>query len=181
VTWLALAARRQLERVPDATLDAHPGVDRSLGGDLERRALAQHTALPHVRTLGVLPDHDELVRAVVPGGRADERALVDVQVELEAHLQQEPPLDHAGRHTGRTDGAEQDRVEVAQLGERLVAQHLAVAEVPRAAQIELGGREVDTGRGHHLQRLRRDLGADAVPTDDRDPVLCATVRHGARI
>ena len=80
----------QLERVAHAALDAHAGVRAALGGDLVRRALAQHAALADVRALGVLADDDEVV-----AGAASERPLVDVQVELEAHLQQQAPLDHA--------------------------------------------------------------------------------------
>ena len=111
----------QLEGVADAALDAHAGVDRALGGDLVRRALAQEAALAGVGALGVLADHDE-----VDVRRPEERAQVDVQVEVEAHLQQQAPLDHPGRHVGRADGAEEDGVEAAQLVERRVGQHLAV-------------------------------------------------------
>ena len=64
---LALACRRQLERVPHAAFDAHPGVDRALRRDLVRRALAQRATLTDVRALGVLADDDERVRPVVPG------------------------------------------------------------------------------------------------------------------
>ena len=86
---LALAAGGELERVADAALDAHPCVDRTLRGDLERRAGAQHATLPDVRALGVLADHDELVWFGATGRGAGERALVDVEVECEAHLQQQ--------------------------------------------------------------------------------------------
>ena len=102
---------RQLERVADAALDAHPCVDRALRGDLVRRALAQHAALADVRALGVLADDDEVVRLGATGRGAGERPLVDVEVEVEAHLQQQPALDDARRHLGRADRAEQDGVE----------------------------------------------------------------------
>ena len=160
----------QLERVADAALDAHPGVDRALRGDLVRRALAQHAALADVRALGVLADDDEVVRLGVPGSGADERPLVDVQVELEAHLQQQAALDHPGRHLGRADRAEQDRVEAAQLVERRVGQDLAVAQVARAAEVEVGRVDVDAGGAHHLHRLGRHLGPDAVAADHCDPM-----------
>ncbi len=117
----------QLERIPDASLDAHPRVDRTLGRDLVRRALAQHATLAHVGALGVLADDHEVVRLIVAGCRAIERALVDVQVEFEPHLQQQPTLDHARRHVGCADGAEQDRVEATKRVERLVVQNLSVA------------------------------------------------------
>ena len=116
---------RQLERVADRALGTHPRVDRALRGHLVRRALAQHATLADVRALGVLADDDEVVRLGVAGRGADERSLVDVQVEVEAHLQQQPALDDAGRHLGRADGAEQDRVEAAQLVERRVADRIS--------------------------------------------------------
>ena len=50
----------QLEGVADAALDADAGVDRALGGDLVRRALAQEAALAGVGALGVLADHHEV-------------------------------------------------------------------------------------------------------------------------
>ena len=109
-------------------------------------ALAQRATLADVRALGVLADDDERVRPIVPGGGADERPLVDVQVELEAHLEQQAALDHARRHVGRADRAEQDRIEPAQLVERRVGEDLAVAQVAGAAEIELRGRDVDARR-----------------------------------
>ena len=109
----ARAAGGELEGVPDATLDTHPRVDRTLCCHLGLCALAQDATLADVRPLGVLADHDELVRLGVPGRGAGERALVDVEVELEPHLQQQPTFDHAGRDAGSADGAEQDGIEAA--------------------------------------------------------------------
>ena len=57
---LAGPALGQLEGVADAALDAHAGVHRALGGDLVRRALAEHAALAGVGALGVLADHDHV-------------------------------------------------------------------------------------------------------------------------
>ena len=91
VRCLRRAAAGQLEGVADAALDADAGVDRALGGDLVGRALAEEPALAGVGALGVLADHDEVVRPV----GSDERPLVDVQVEVEAHLEQQAALDHA--------------------------------------------------------------------------------------
>ena len=62
VRCLRGAAAGQLEGVADAALDAHAGVDRALGGDLVRGALAQEAALAGVGALGVLADDDEVVR-----------------------------------------------------------------------------------------------------------------------
>ena len=111
----------QLERVADASLDAHACVHAALGGDLMGRSLAQHPALAGVGTLGVLADHHELVVGT------DERSLVDVEVEGEAQLEEQTALDDPGRHLRCANGAEQDGVELAQLGERGVGENLAVS------------------------------------------------------
>ena len=106
----------QVEGVTDAALDPEPGVDRALGGDLGRRALAQESTLTSVSALGVFPDDGEVDRdAGADAGRGDEGAQVDVQVQLEAQPQQETPLEHARRDLGRADRAEQDGVEGPQL------------------------------------------------------------------
>ena len=91
VRCLRVAAAGQLEGVADAALDAHAGVDRALGGDLVRRALAQERR-PRRRRC------PRCSRGSPPSrcpSAAQERALVDVEVEVEAHLQQQAPLDHA--------------------------------------------------------------------------------------
>ena len=85
------------------------------------------------------------MRRLLAGRGALERTLVHVQVELEPHLQQQPPLDHARWHIRRADGPEQDRVEAAQLLQDLVAEDLAVAQVAGATEIEVGGVELDAG------------------------------------
>ena len=172
--WRARAAR-QLERVADAALDTHPGVDRALRRHLVRRALAQHAALADVRPLGVLADDDEVVRLRVTGRGAGERSLVDVEIELEPHLEQQPALDHARRHVGRADRAEQDRVELAQLVERGVAEDLAVAEVPGAAEVEVGGFELDARGVHDLERFGGHLRPDPVAADHCN-LMCHTKR-----
>ena len=104
---------------------------------------------------------------------ADERALVDVQVELEAHLQQQPTLDDPGRHRRRADRAEEDGVERAQLVERGVGEDLAVAEVAVAAEVEVDRVDGDARRLDDLDRLGGDLGPDAVTPDDGDAMRCS--------
>ena len=75
-------------------------------GDFVRRSDAHCAAFTDIWTLGVLTNDDEVVFRVASRCRAEERSLVDVEVEFEAHLQQQPPLDHPGLHVGMTDGAE---------------------------------------------------------------------------
>ena len=170
VRCLRRAAAREVEREAHAPLDAETRVDRSLRRDLVRRALAQEPALARVGAFGVLA-HDEEVDAVVVAVRARlERPQVHVEIEREAHPQQQPALEHAGRDVGRADRAEQDRVEAAQLVEDRVGQHLTGREVATPAEVVVGRVERDTRRADDLQRLGRHLGTDAVPADDPDPV-----------
>ena len=136
-----------------------------------RRALAQEAALAGVGALGVLADHDHVDAAL----GQDERPLVDVLVEREAHLQQQAPLDHAGRHVGGADRAEQDGVEGPQLLEHLVGQDRAVPQVAGAAEVVVDGVEVDAGGARDLEGLGHHLGADAVSSDD-----CDAMGQGAR-
>ena len=164
------AVRSELEREPDRPLGAHARVDRALGGDLVRGALAKHATLADVRPLGVLPDHHEVVRHGVPGRGADEGALIDVEIEIEAHLQQQAAFDHPGRHIRGADRAEQDGIEAAELVQRRIRQDLAVSQVPRTAEVVVGGFQLDPRGPHHLQRLCRHLGADAVAADHRNSI-----------
>ncbi len=141
-----------------------PCVAISCGG-----ALAQEAALARVGAFGVLADHDEVEVVLTGAGAAEhKRPLVDVQVEVEPHLQQKPALDDAGRHFGGADGAEQERVETAPLVDRLVVENGAVAEVAGTAEVVVDRREVHTGGAHDLQRLRDDFGTDPVAADHSD-------------
>jgi hypothetical protein len=127
-----------------------PWVAISCGG-----ALAQEAALAGVGALGVLADHDE-VDALL-GGAVKGRRLT-YWSRAKRILSSRPALDDPGRHLGGADGAEQDGVEPAQLVEHLVGQHGAVAQVAGAAQVEVGGVELDARGAHDLERLGRDLG-----------------------
>ncbi len=171
---LAGAGLGQLVGVADAPLDPHARVDRALGGHLVRRALPQHAALAHVRALGVLADDDH-VDALVG---VDEGPLVDVEVEVEAHLEQQAALDQAGRHLGRAHRADQQGVEPPPLVEHAVGQDRAVAQVAGAAQVVVDRVELDAGGADDLEGLGRDLGPDAVAADDCDLVAhcCSVVR-----
>ena len=112
----------------------------------------------------------------MPVSASHERPLVDVEVEVEAHLQQQAPLDHAGRDVGGADRAEQEGVEAPPLVEHAVGQDRAVAEVAGAAQVVVDGVQVDAGGAHDLEGLGDDLGADAVAADDSDLVAhCVSV------
>ena len=168
---LARPALGQVEGVADAALHAHAGVHAALGGHLVGRALAERAALAGVGALGVLPDHDHV--DVVLGVR--EGPQVDVEVELEAHAEQQAALDHAGRHAGGADGADQQGVEAPPLLDDLVGEDHAVAQVAGAAEVVVDGVEGHAGGAHHLERLRDDLGTDPVAAQHPDLVtqLCS--------
>jgi len=162
------------EGVTDHALHAEGRVDADLGGDLVRGADAQRPAVADVRALGALADDDEVdVARLRQGGRharvETSRPQVDVVVELEAQPQQEPPLEHTARHARVTDGAEQDRVVPADLGQHAVGQRLAGRVPALGAEVVVGGLDggdaVDRGT-QHLQALGDDLGTDAVAADD---------------
>jgi hypothetical protein len=112
---------------------------------------------------------------VAAGGGAEERALVDVEVEVESHLQQQAALDHAGRNLRGADRTEQDAVERPQFVECGVGEDLAVSQVALATEIELGGGDVDPCGTDDLHGRGRHLRADSVPADH-----CDVVRHGQR-
>ena len=121
---LVAPARGQVEGEPGAALGSHPGVDGALRGHLVGCALAEKSTLTGVRALGVLAD-DRKVGTLGDGARhALEGAQVDEEVELEAQAQEQTSLQRARRHRrvtdGRADRAQEDRLEPAQLGQRLV-------------------------------------------------------------
>src|SRR5947209_7554649 len=154
----------RLEGEPHAALDAHAGVHRALGGHLVDGPLAQGAALAGVDPFGVLTHHHEVA---VGGG---EGAQVHVEVELEAELEQQAPLEHAGRDVGRPDGAQQDGVEAAELVENGIGQDLARALPAGGADVVVGDVEVDPGGTHDLQGLGHHFRTDPVTTDDADLV-----------
>ena len=156
----------ELEGEPGAALDAHAGVDRPLGRHLVGRALAEEPAFAGVGALRVLP-HDHEVH---PRGGCGEGPHVDVEVELEAGPQQEPPLEHAGRHLRGPDGAEEDGVQLAELVEHRVGQDLPRREVAPAAQVVVHRVELHPCGGDHLEGLGHHLGTDPVTADDPDLV-----------
>ena len=79
--------------------------------------------------------------------------------------------------TGGPTAPEEDGVVAPELLEHLVGEDAAVAQVAGGAQIEVGGLELDAGGRHHLERLRADLGPDAIAADDRNPLLDRACAH----
>ena len=92
---------RKVEHVSDASLDAHPGVHRTLRRDLVRGVLAQEPTFAGVTALRVLADDDHVhatVRARSAG--AEKRAMVHVQIDREPHLEEQATFQHPGGTSG---------------------------------------------------------------------------------
>ena len=126
--------------------------------------MSEETARARVGPLGVLA-HDPEIDAV---SRQHEGSEIDVQVQFEAHLQQQPALDQPGWDLGGPHGTEIERVEATPFVEDLVGQHRAVTPVARATEVVLDGVEDDASRRDDLQTLSDDLGADAVSGKSRE-------------
>jgi hypothetical protein len=125
--------------------------------------------------LGALADDDEVdltrVRQRRADGRVDlRRPQVDVVVEGEPQLQQQVPLEYAGRHGRVADRAEQDRVVGADALQLRVRERLAGGVPALRAEVVLGPLErhaVLRGDGvEHLQCLGGHLGSDSVTGDN---------------
>ena len=102
----------------------------------------------------------------------------NVVVQREAQPQQQPPLEHPGRHRGVADGAEQDRVVAAQLVQHAVRQRLAGAGERPGAQVVVGALDARQDRVEDLQGDSDDLRADAVAAEDREPGVTRSDRAG---
>ena len=138
-----------------------------------------------VETLGVLPDDDEVhvVLAVarhegLDPGVAHDRAQVHVLIQAEPSLQQQVALEDARLHARVADRPEEHGVQLAELLQLLVGQHVAGAQVPLGAQVELDQLErgVALDGVEHLQALGDDLGP--VPSPRITPIRWRRRRHG---
>ena len=98
----------------------------------------------------------------------DEGAEVDVEVEFEAHLEQQATLDEPRWDLGGADRAQEQGIQSTPFLDDLVGQDGSVAEVTVATEVVVDGFELDPCRSGDLEALRDDLGSDAVATDDAD-------------
>ena len=102
------------------------------------------------------------------------RAQVDVVVEREAQLQQQPALDVRVREArvarNAPDGPEQDRVVLGDRGEVVIGEHVTGLEEACGAERELRLLEDEVAAGRdrieHLDGLGDDLRSDSIPGDD---------------
>ncbi len=183
---LARTRLRPAVGVAHHALDAEGGVEADLGGHLLLGTGAQRAAVADVRALGALADDHEVDLRLAGQRRLHTREEparpeVDVVVEGEPQLQQQPPLQHSGRHARVADGAEQDRVVGLELGEHALREGLTGAVVTPGAEVELGALQLHIGgkcRLQHLEALGHHFLADTVTGDD-----CETnrARHARRL
>ena len=191
---LALAARLLpmlagiLEGVLQAAVHLEPRVDSALHGHLVRRPLHRHAARARVRIAGVLADHHvvnvlgalSLQGALDPGVEPD-RAQVDVLVQIEAKLQQDPLFKNARLDVGMADGAQQNRIVLAKFVDSVRRQDLAGPKKTRAAEIIVGEIQFEIelrgGRLEDLHGLPGHFRTCTVAADYRDVVALAHVFH----
>ena len=129
----------------------------AFGGDAANVTIAGESAGADVEVLVVLAhDHQvDLLGSLAPDRRLDarvelDRPEVDVLLEVEPQPQQQALLQHAGRDAGIADGAEDDRVAAAQLGQGRVGQDLAGPEIAFAAEVERRRPQVEAVGPRHV-------------------------------
>ena len=166
-----LAGHGQLEGVTNTPLHTVTGIDRSLRGDLVRRVLAEEAAFTGVGALCVLANHDEIMTGHTIGTEsAEERAVVDVEIEFEAHPQKQASFDDAGRNAWTADRAGIERIDAAPFFDDLIGENRPVTQVALAAEVVVDALVLDAKRVDDLEAFGNDLGADAVTTHDADAV-----------
>ena len=181
---------REVEGESQNPVDALAREARLLEDDLAVGALVHAATDAGVLALGVLA-HDEEVdvaRLAVDERRAHARheparpqvhVLIEVTPELD---QRAPERDMVGHLRGPADGAEEDRVVLADLLFPVLRHHRAVLQVVIARPVEVIELQLDLEparrRVEDAQPLGHDLLADAVAGDHRDLVLCQLTLPG---
>ncbi len=175
---LAVAAAGVFERPADAPFAALAGVDGGLRGDFIRGPLLEETADARIQVFRVLADDHKIdVFGLLAGqggldaGEELDRAEVDVLVEIEPHLQQQPAFENAGRDIRMPDRAEQDRVELGKLLNRSFRKDLAGGQVTLAPIVELRRFDLETlqfgDRFQNLHALGHHFRPGPVAADNR--------------
>ena len=172
---------RQLKGEFQATVHAAARVHRFLDRDLMRCALEHKTARAGVKSLVVFA-HDDKVNVLRPlvlqraigGAIKFHRTQIDVLLQLETEAQQDAFFEDAGLDLRMADGAEENRLELAQFVHRVVGQHLARLQITFTAEIEMVPVDFETeflGRGlGHLEGFAGDFRPRAVAANDRNVV-----------
>ncbi len=89
-------------------------------------------------------------------------------VELEPDPQQQAALEDPGRHGRVADGAEQDRVVLAQFAEHRVRQQFAGAVPAGGPEVVFGGHHARHDAPQDLEAFGNHLWTDAITGDDRE-------------
>ena len=181
----------QLARVGHHAVGALAREQRLLHGELLVGALVQAAADLRVLALVVLADdhHVDLLGGDVlerggDAGPQPDRPQVHVLAERAADRDQQAPEADVVGHVVPADGAEEDRVGLADGLERVRRHHPAVLDEVVAAPRVLGELELEAvgapGRLEHLERGRRDLEPDPVARDHGDLVRPHASQSGAQ-
>ena len=171
-TFVSPRARRELERVTDDPVDALAGVELLLDGDLVVGARLEASADADVEPFGVLAEHHEVdVLRLAALERAQplveqlHRAVVDVEVELEARAEQDVARVAVVGHAWIAERADEDGVELAQqivaVGRDRDAGRKIMVRTPGQLSIQTAARTI-AGRVDGVHRLSSNFFADAV-------------------
>ena len=169
---LTLTLVCQFKCVTNATLNTHARINTALSRNFVRCSLTQHSTFADVRTFGVFTNTNKVVWLGMARRSADERTLVDVQIKLEAHLEQQTALDDSGWNIRCADSTKKNRIKSSQLIQYVIRQDFAIAQETCSAEVEIGGVDVDSGRSDHFEGLDSDFGSDAVSADHGNTVRC---------
>ena len=141
-------------------------VDASLCCNFVWRATTQYSTFTHVRAFGVFADHDKIMRSDMAWRNAGKWSLVDVQVKVETHLQQQATLDNARRHIWCSDCSQQNGIEATKFIQYAIGENLAVTQIAHAAQVEISGVDCHPSGAHYFYGFSRDFWSDSVPTNE---------------
>ena len=166
-----------LKRITETAFDAAPGVDAFLDGDFVGRVLEHGAAGSDIQAFIVFADDSEIniLGLLIFNGAVAvvvefDWAQVDVLLHFEAEAEQDAFFQNSGFHIRMADGAEQHNRELFQVTDGAVGQHFFGAQVPVAAEIEIGVIEFKSKFGsggvEDLDRLTRNFRACTVANDD---------------
>jgi hypothetical protein len=183
---------REAERVAHRAFDADAREHRFLNGDLLRSASIEPASDLGVLALIVLPDDEEVDRPrdVFTKGaghawKERDGAQIDVLLERATDGDEKTPERDVVRNLRRTDGTEEDLIEVAQLIEAVRRHHAPVLRVVRARPVELGPLDPETEErsGPVQDRCCRgdDFPADAIAGNSGDAVIASHMRVCSQI
>jgi len=162
--------------IANHAFDTVTSIHRNLGRDLLGSTLSHHTAVTAIQALGTFAHHHEVhVTGIRQRGGHSRivlgRPQVHIVVKGETQLQQQPALQHARRHRGVPNRAQQDRVVSPQCRQGFIIQNDPVAVPTRRSQVISRGFQLNPGLIQdflqHLHGFGDDFASDAVPWNQR--------------